>query len=98
MVAFRGHFDGKVIVPDEPVDIPQDQQFVVTLAPAAPKQQHPQGVGGQRQDDVGEDPKPGESFLAWAARNPLPADAGLPTDLSENLDHYLYGSPKRTRE
>lgn len=29
MVAIRGHFDGKVIVPDEPVDLPRGQQLIV---------------------------------------------------------------------
>jgi hypothetical protein len=29
MVAFRGHFDGKVFVPDEPVDLPRNQQLVL---------------------------------------------------------------------
>jgi hypothetical protein len=24
-------------------------------------------------------------------------DGSLPSDLAENLDHYLYGTPKRTR-
>jgi len=29
MVALRGHFDGKVIVPDVPVDLPRDQTLIV---------------------------------------------------------------------
>ena len=33
MVAIRGHFDGKVIVPDEPVDLPRGQQLIVHVQP-----------------------------------------------------------------
>jgi hypothetical protein len=29
MVAIKGHFDGKVIVPDEPVDLPRNQPLIV---------------------------------------------------------------------
>jgi hypothetical protein len=29
MVAIRGHFDGKVFVPDEPVDLPRNQSVIL---------------------------------------------------------------------
>ena len=37
MVAIKGHFDGKVFVPDEPVDLPRGQAVVlhVQRAPTA---------------------------------------------------------------
>lgn len=31
MVAIRGHFDGKVIVPDEPVQLPQNEPLLVRV-------------------------------------------------------------------
>jgi hypothetical protein len=34
-LTFRAHFDGKVIVPDEPVDLPTGQSLDVTLQPSA---------------------------------------------------------------
>lgn len=34
-VTFRAHFDGKVLVPDELVEIPVDQPVQVQLVPAA---------------------------------------------------------------
>lgn len=36
MVAVKGHFDGKVFVPDEPVDLPRNQAVIlhVEVAPA----------------------------------------------------------------
>lgn len=86
MIAFRGHFDGKVIVPDEPLDLARNEPLIVRIEPA---RQPAPSVSA---------PKTGGSFLEWAARNSLPDDAGLPPDLSENLDHYLYGTPKRSGE
>jgi hypothetical protein len=38
MVAITGHFDGKVIVPDEPIDLPRGQRLLVHIEPA-PKAQ-----------------------------------------------------------
>ncbi|MFL6230610.1 MAG: hypothetical protein ACJ741_17705 [Pyrinomonadaceae bacterium] len=34
MVAIKGHFDGKVIVPDEPVNLPAGQRLIVRIEPA----------------------------------------------------------------
>jgi hypothetical protein len=33
MVAIKGHFDGKVIVLDEPVDLRKDQQVLIHVLP-----------------------------------------------------------------
>jgi hypothetical protein len=33
-ISFRAHFDGKVIVPDEPVDLPVDQPLNIEAQPA----------------------------------------------------------------
>jgi hypothetical protein len=33
MVAIKGHFDGKVIVPDEPLDLPRNQRLLVHIEP-----------------------------------------------------------------
>ena len=38
MVAIKGHFDGKVIVPDEPLDLPRNQKLII----------HVQTVGGEQ--------------------------------------------------
>ncbi len=32
MVAIKGHFDGRVIVPDEPVDLPVNQRLIIHVA------------------------------------------------------------------
>ena len=33
MVAIKGHFDGRVIVPDEPLDLPAQQRVIVHVQP-----------------------------------------------------------------
>ena len=67
------HFDGRVIVPDEPVQLRAGQPLRVQL------QLVPEPSAA-----------PFAELLRFAADLP---DA--PTDLSEQHDHYLYGSPKR---
>ena len=51
MVAFKGHFDGKVIVPDEPVNLPAGQRLIVRLeradGPGAVSGNGSFGVAGQ---------------------------------------------------
>ncbi len=41
MVAFKGHFDGRVIVPDEPVTIPLDRQLTFNVEVGADSPQNP---------------------------------------------------------
>lgn len=33
MVAIKGHFDGKVIIPEEPVDLPRNQTLILHIEP-----------------------------------------------------------------
>lgn len=76
MIAVKAHFDGKVIVPDEPVELPKGQALVVHIDVPPPKR------------------KAGESVLDWIVANRITSD-NLPTDLSYQHDHYLYGTPKK---
>ncbi len=77
MVAVKAHFDGNVIVPDEPVDLPKDQPLILQIKLARSKKKRKK-----------------QSALDWLAENAV-ADDSLPTDLSYQLDHYLYGTPKK---
>jgi hypothetical protein len=77
MVAVKAHFDGKVIVPDEPVDLPKDHPLIVQIR-VARSMNKPEK----------------QSALDWIAENAV-ADDSLPTDLSYQHDHYLYGTPKK---
>jgi hypothetical protein len=75
MLAITAHFDGKVIVPDEPVDLPAGQPLVLHIELKAKG-------------------KKALSALEWIAANRI-KDDNLPSDLAYNLDHYLYGTPKK---
>ena len=77
MVAFKARFDGKVLIPDEPVDLPRGQQLTVRIDASEPTEE-----------------KPSASALQWLAEHSVD-DPSLPNDLSDNLDHYLYGLPKK---
>jgi hypothetical protein len=79
MIAFNAHFDGKVIVPDHAVDLPRDQSFVVHVETS--------GIADPAAENA---PLPA---LKWLAENAV--DDELPTDLSAQHDHYLYGTPKQ---
>ena len=80
MLDFNAHFDRKVIVPEQAVELPRDRSFAVHVeifddAHTAAKEQPPQ------------------SALQWLAENAVKDE--LPVDLSAQHDHYLYGTPKR---
>jgi hypothetical protein len=74
----HAHFDGKAIIPDEPLDIPPNQALIVQIEQVGPR-------------ETGD-----ESALVWLATNAVENDP-LPTDLAEQHDHYLYGSPTKDR-
>jgi hypothetical protein len=79
MIAFNAHFNGKVSVPEDAIDLPRNQSFVG----------HVDASGSA--EPVAEDaPFPA---LQWLAENAV--DDELPSDLSAQHDHYLYGTPKR---
>jgi hypothetical protein len=79
MIAFNAHFDGKVIVPEDAVDLPLGRSFVVHVE-----------TGGSV-DPAGENTS--LHALQWLAENAV--DDELPSDLSVQHDHHLYGTPKR---
>ena len=84
MVAVKAHFDGKVIVLDEPVDLPKGKPLLLQID-VAPENRPAKKPKRRRK---------GQSFWSWLAENAVD-DANLPTDLSHQHDHYLYGTPKR---
>ncbi len=40
----NAHFDGKVIIPDEPLDLPPNQALIVSIEPVAEKHQAAEGT------------------------------------------------------
>jgi hypothetical protein len=47
MTRLKAHFDGKVIVPDEPVDLPTNQKLIVHVE-AVDGQGRPRGISGRQ--------------------------------------------------
>ena len=39
MTTVNAHFDGKVIIPDEPLDLPPNQPLIVSIEPVAEKRE-----------------------------------------------------------
>jgi hypothetical protein len=80
MSKLKAHYDGKVLVPDEPVDLPLNCPLDVEVRIAT----------GERQP-AGERPL----LRMLAALEGLPANDEWPADGAAQHDHYLYGMPKR---
>jgi hypothetical protein len=94
----RAHFDGKVIVPDEPVDLPRDCALEVEVREAGNGEE---AVTPRNRDS---DYRPATEKID--GRTPLqqllkeladlPDDPSTPDDLAAQKNHYLYGQPKQT--
>jgi hypothetical protein len=80
--SLRAHFDGKVIVLDEPADLPTHTPLKVEVT---------------LESEATSEPKRRRGILAdladWAES--LPIDPDSPGDRAAQHDHYLYGTPKR---
>jgi hypothetical protein len=78
MITLKARFDGRVFVPESPVDLPVGTELEIAIVahPAPPA------------------PPSSLARLAEIAEQ-LPDNPDLPTDLAEQHDHYLYGTPKR---
>jgi hypothetical protein len=80
----KAHFDGKVFVPDEPVDLPAGKTAEVTVQVAPPTIPPPAPP---------DEEYPLRSLVEWASKLPPLPDS--PGDAAAQHDHYLYGTPKR---
>ncbi len=78
-MVYRGHVVNGLVKLDEPVQLPEGAEVEVELIPST-----------DESSVEGEIPTLYERLpsLAGAAK-------GLPPDMSVNVDHYLYGLPKR---
>lgn len=86
MTAIRAHFDGKVFVPDESVNIPAGTAARVVVIPI---------VEPVATEESPSDCRPLAGLAAIL--DAMPSESSLPPDASINIDHYLYGAPKRER-
>jgi hypothetical protein len=80
-VTYRGKYSKGTVILPRDVDIPEGAEVEVT--PVAP----PQNGGSEP-----EGPTFYERYKEF-----IGALDGLPSDLAENHDHYLYGTPKRKK-
>jgi hypothetical protein len=76
----KAHFDGKVLVPDEPVNLPVDCALELRIEPAQKVQKSSKEIN------------PLKSLVELAKRFPVLDGAA---DGAAQHDHYLYGLPKR---
>lgn len=79
MTVLKAHFDGKVLVPDGPVDLPRNCALEV----------HVKTLGKESNDGKTPLQRLGELLEQF------PSDPNAPTDGAAQLDHYLYGTPMR---
>ena len=81
MTTLTAHFDGKVLIPDEPVSLPVDCALEVQVQPLA------RGASASTPD------RPLVKLLDCLEG--FPENTDWPTDGAAQHDHYLYGQPKR---
>ena len=83
---YRGHVQNGVVVLDGPAKLPDGTE--VQVLPVKPP------ASARRATRKGQKPR----TVADRLRPLIGCLKGLPSDLAENHDHYLYGVPKRKRE
>ena len=88
MTVLKAHFDGKVLVPDEPVDLPVNCALEVHVKALALPENNAESTG------VGSSAEKPLLKLLEVARQ-FSAGSSAPADLAAQHDHYLYGLPKR---
>lgn len=75
----KAHFDGRVFIPNEPVDLPAGQEVSLAVEP--------------KLDATPAARTPLLELIDAIAR--LPGDPRWPEGAAAQHDHYLYGAPKR---
>ncbi|MBI4324749.1 MAG: hypothetical protein HY674_05740 [Chloroflexi bacterium] len=81
MTTLTAHFDGKVLIPDEPVNLPVHCALEVRVQPL------------KKRVPLAAEDRPLMKLVKLLEE--LPDNADAPTDGAAQHDHYLYGLPKR---
>ena len=81
MTTLTAHFDGKVLIPDEPVNLPVDCALEVHVQPV------------QKRAPLATGDRPLMKLLK--SLEEFPDNPDWPTDGAAQHDHHLYGLPKR---
>lgn len=84
MTTLKARFDGRVLVPETPVDLPQDRVLEIYIDESV-------ALPGD-----GDAPETSPLLKLAQSLEGLPYDAASPTDGAEQHDHYLYGTAKRS--
>lgn len=93
MTTLKVRFDGRVLVPEQPVDLPQDRVLEIHVADDEPVAAEVAPL----ENGVAPDTSNRKSTLAALVEisRTFPDDPDTPTDLAAQHDHYLHGMPKR---
>jgi len=95
MTTVKARFDGRVFVPEEPVDLPVGYELEIAIeTPPAEDGATPAENRAQPAANGAKKPKTALQQLAAIARQ-FPADPDLPRDYAAQIDHYLHGLPKQ---
>jgi hypothetical protein len=79
-MVYNGHVEKGIVVIDDPVALPDGQKVQIAVLPT-----------GQAEIASNDDIETlDQKWLKHAGKA-----VGLPPDLAENHDHYLYGTPKQ---
>ena len=89
MTTLKARFDGRVLVPEEPVDLPQGRVLEIHVTEPVTN-----GVASAATDGASSAEKSPLAALVEISRT-FPDDPDTPTDLAAQHDHYLHGTPKR---
>lgn len=82
MSTIRCHFDGKVIVPDEPVDLPVDQPMLVNVEPGVSITGPASGVEPITADELSKS----EVIGMWADRDDITDSAEFARQLRKKAE------------
>ena len=91
MISLKARFDGRVLVPEQPVDLPQNRVLEVTVT-EIPAIDEANGTHSASDEELLAEPP---LMALVKALEGLPFDPNSPTDGAAQHDHYLYGTPKR---
>ncbi|MGD9855193.1 MAG: hypothetical protein AB7U20_09615 [Planctomycetaceae bacterium] len=99
MTVVKARFDGRVFVPQEPVNLPVGFELEIPISNGVEllpeRDDSALCTNGPKAARRSGDTEPGSALRALAELAKQFPCSGLPEDLAAEHDHYLYGTPKR---
>lgn len=80
-MTYRGHVENGLVVPDGPMKLPEGAEVTISLC------QEPKATEAESEEDI--------PSLYERLKPVMGKAQGLPPDAATNVDHYLYGLPKK---